>query len=95
LTWIKDPSGLRWKHLSAAVCYLVATLDKALEALPAAARTSLLKPAIMVPPLLWLLSPQADGVTGRRFIASQWRDDDPLAAAEDAGWASKNVEEGR
>jgi hypothetical protein len=85
LTWIKDPSGLWWKHSSAPVCSLVATLDKALEAFPTAARASLLKPAIMVPPSLWLLSPQADAVTGRRFIASQWRDDDPLAAAEDAG----------
>ncbi len=64
------------------------------DAFPAAARASLLNPAIMVPPLLWLVSPQADGVTGQRFIASRWRDDDPLAAAQDAGWAREEVEEG-
>jgi len=48
-------------------------------------RAKLLDPAIMVPPLLWLASPRSDGVTGRRFVATQWRDDDPQAAAA-AGW---------
>ena len=48
-------------------------------------RAKLLDPAIMVPPLLWLASPQSDGVTGRRFVAANWRDADPAAAA-DAGW---------
>jgi NAD(P)-dependent dehydrogenase (short-subunit alcohol dehydrogenase family) len=48
-------------------------------------RASLLDPAIMVPPLLWLVSAKADGVTGRRFIATNWREDSPEAAAE-AGW---------
>jgi len=47
-------------------------------------RAKLLDPAIMVPPLLWLASPRSDGVTGRRFIATEWREEDPRAAA--AGW---------
>jgi NAD(P)-dependent dehydrogenase (short-subunit alcohol dehydrogenase family) len=47
-------------------------------------RAKLLDPAIMVPPLLWLASPRSDGVTGRRFIATEWRSDNPEAAA--AGW---------
>jgi len=49
-------------------------------------RTTLLDPAIMVPPLLYLASTKSDGVTGRRFIAANWREDDPEAAAAGAGW---------
>ena len=49
-------------------------------------RSTLLDPAIMVPPLLWLASTKSDGVTGKRFIAAKWRDDNPEAAAADAGW---------
>jgi len=48
-------------------------------------RAKLLDPAIMVPPLRWLASERSDGVTGGRFIATHWRDDNPEAAAE-AGW---------
>ncbi len=48
-------------------------------------RAKLLDPAIMVPPLLWLTSAKSDGVTGRRFTAANWRQDNPAAAA-DAGW---------
>jgi 3-oxoacyl-[acyl-carrier protein] reductase len=48
-------------------------------------RAKLLDPAIMVPPLIWLASAKSDGVTGRRFIAVNWREDNPAAAA-DAGW---------
>ncbi|MDR3421187.1 MAG: SDR family NAD(P)-dependent oxidoreductase [Xanthobacteraceae bacterium] len=47
-------------------------------------RATLLDPAIMVPPLLWLASAKSDGVTGRRFVAVNWREDSPEAAA--AGW---------
>jgi NAD(P)-dependent dehydrogenase (short-subunit alcohol dehydrogenase family) len=47
-------------------------------------RATLLDPAIMVPPLLWLASKKSDGVTGRRFIAANWREDNSEAAA--AGW---------
>ncbi len=55
-------------------------------------RSTLLDPAIMVPPLLWLVSSAADTMTGKRVIANRW----PLgadssaavaAAIEDAGWA--------
>ena len=35
-------------------------------------RGRMLQPAIMVPPLLWLLSDAASGVNGRRFIAADW-----------------------
>jgi 3-oxoacyl-[acyl-carrier protein] reductase len=56
-------------------------------------RTTLLDPAVMVPPLLWLVSAAADGVTGKRVIANRWPSggDHPApldAAIEDAGWAS-------
>jgi NAD(P)-dependent dehydrogenase (short-subunit alcohol dehydrogenase family) len=49
---------------------------------PEAMRTTLLDPAIMVPPLLWLASTKSDGVTGRRLIAADWREDAPDSAAE-------------
>jgi NAD(P)-dependent dehydrogenase (short-subunit alcohol dehydrogenase family) len=52
-------------------------------------RARLLDPAIMVPPLLWLASEQSADVTGRRFVATAWRADDPqasVAAAAAAGW---------
>jgi len=48
-------------------------------------RGNLIDPAIMVPPLLWLASTKSDGVTGRRFVAAQWREDQAGAAAA-AGW---------
>jgi 3-oxoacyl-[acyl-carrier protein] reductase len=59
--------------------------------LPPEARRSLLDPTIMVPPLLWLTSPAADGVTGARLVATRW---DPAlppgqaaeAARAPAGW---------
>ena len=34
------------------------------------ARDALLQPDIMLPPLLWLVSPAADHVTGKRFLGS-------------------------
>jgi NAD(P)-dependent dehydrogenase (short-subunit alcohol dehydrogenase family) len=56
-------------------------------------RSHLLDPNIIIPPPLWLASTEADGVTGRRFVANQWRSDldeaaAAEAAAEDAGWAA-------
>lgn len=48
-------------------------------------RESLLRPDVMVPPLLWLLSPAADRVTGRRFVAARW--DTALAPDEAAARA--------
>jgi NAD(P)-dependent dehydrogenase (short-subunit alcohol dehydrogenase family) len=51
---------------------------------PSHLRESLLDPVIMVPPLLWIASTKSDGVTGRRFIATKWREDNPESTA--AGW---------
>jgi NAD(P)-dependent dehydrogenase (short-subunit alcohol dehydrogenase family) len=49
-------------------------------------RDKMLRPAIMVPPLLWLLSDEAREVNGRRFIAADWDTGVPPAqAAEKAG----------
>jgi 3-oxoacyl-[acyl-carrier protein] reductase len=53
-------------------------------------RTTLLDPAIMVPPLLWLVSAAADNVTGKRVIANRWSSGvdqpaSPRVAIEDAG----------
>jgi 3-oxoacyl-[acyl-carrier protein] reductase len=55
-------------------------------------RTTLLDPAIMVPPLLWLVSSAADNVTGKRVIANRWsgggdHSSGREATIEDAGWA--------
>jgi NAD(P)-dependent dehydrogenase (short-subunit alcohol dehydrogenase family) len=49
-------------------------------------REAMLQPAIMVPPLLWLVSDAADAVNGRRFLAAHWNANLPSAqAAEQAG----------
>ena len=63
------------------------------DGLPQHARTGLLEPAIMVPPLLWLASEASDGVTGRRLDASSWNGELPDAEAakmalDDAGWCT-------
>ncbi|MFY9527421.1 MAG: SDR family oxidoreductase [Candidatus Acidiferrales bacterium] len=55
------------------------------------ARSRLLDPSIMVPPLLWLTSPAADGVTGGRFVARLWDSSLPPEQAAErarsmAGW---------
>jgi 3-oxoacyl-[acyl-carrier protein] reductase len=55
------------------------------------AKSALLDPSIMLPPLLWLVSPQADGMTGRRLVATKWQTgsdgkSDAEAATEQAGW---------
>ncbi len=62
-------------------------------AVGAAARAAMLRPAIMVPPLLWLASDASDGFTGRRIDARRWRSDLPAAeaaraASDAAGWAA-------
>jgi NAD(P)-dependent dehydrogenase (short-subunit alcohol dehydrogenase family) len=61
------------------------------EGIPEEVRHKLLEPEVMVPPLLWLASEAADGVTGQRFNASRWDPRLPDAAAaanavEPAGW---------
>lgn len=49
-------------------------------------RSKMLRPEIMNTPLLWLLSPEAAGVTARRFIAADWDTSlPPVEAAEKAG----------
>jgi NAD(P)-dependent dehydrogenase (short-subunit alcohol dehydrogenase family) len=49
-------------------------------------RDKMLKPAIMVPPLLWLLSDEGRATNGRRFVAADWDATLPAAkAAEKAG----------
>lgn len=45
------------------------------DGIPDAVRSSLLDPAIMIPPLLWLVSTDSDGITGHRFVAKRWRTD--------------------
>jgi 3-oxoacyl-[acyl-carrier protein] reductase len=55
------------------------------------AKAAMLDPSIMVPPLLWLVSPQADGMTGRRLVATKWQAGNDgrsaaEAATEQAGW---------
>jgi 3-oxoacyl-[acyl-carrier protein] reductase len=60
-------------------------------AFPESARSRLLDPAIMVPPLLWLVSSAAAAISGRRVIANQWDDANPLAATESAGWGDETT----
>jgi len=45
------------------------------------ARGDLIQPAVMAPPLNWLVSDAASGVTGRRFLAIHW---DPSLPPEEA-----------
>jgi NAD(P)-dependent dehydrogenase (short-subunit alcohol dehydrogenase family) len=49
-------------------------------------RSKMLRPEIMLPPLLWLVSDEAASVNGRRFIAADWDAKLPSTqAAEKAG----------
>jgi NAD(P)-dependent dehydrogenase (short-subunit alcohol dehydrogenase family) len=49
-------------------------------------RGRMIQPSVMVPPLLWLVSDAAQGVTARRFLAVHWDPGlPPVAAAEKAG----------
>jgi NAD(P)-dependent dehydrogenase (short-subunit alcohol dehydrogenase family) len=45
------------------------------------AREDMIQPDVMVPPLTWLLSEAASGVTGRRFLGVHW---DPALPPEEA-----------
>jgi NAD(P)-dependent dehydrogenase (short-subunit alcohol dehydrogenase family) len=53
-------------------------------------RSTLIRPAVMVPPLLWLMSKDSDGVSGRRFVAQNWNaalgPAAAVAAGDRAGW---------
>ena len=35
-------------------------------------RSTLIQPEVMMAPIVWLMSPRSDGVTGRRIIAKEW-----------------------
>lgn len=49
-------------------------------------RADLIRPEAMAPPMLWLASPAADAVTGRRYIAANWDTQlPPEEAAKRAG----------
>ena len=60
-------------------------------ALPTSARSALLDPAVMVPPLLWLASAAADAITGCRVTACRWEEGNPTAAIESAGWGGADT----
>jgi len=57
------------------------------DGVPERVRASLLEPEVMVKPLLWLASTASDGITGKRVVATRWRDDNHAAAIEEVGWA--------
>jgi NAD(P)-dependent dehydrogenase (short-subunit alcohol dehydrogenase family) len=59
-----------------------------LDAFPENAKRSLLDPAIMVPPLLWLVSDAAGAISGCRVTANRWDAANPLAATELADWGT-------
>ncbi len=50
-------------------------------------RSKMLRPEIVVPPLLWLVSDEAATVSGRRFVAADWDAGLPPAKAADAAGA--------
>src|SRR5215470_8394939 len=52
-------------------------------------RAAMIQPAVMAPPLLWLVSDAAAAVTGRRFLAVHW--DPALPPAEAAAKAGAPV----
>jgi NAD(P)-dependent dehydrogenase (short-subunit alcohol dehydrogenase family) len=61
------------------------------DGIPDKVKSSLLDPSIMVPPLLWLASPQSNGVTGQRLIATRWQAhvdgrDAAKVAIDQQGW---------
>lgn len=55
----------------------------------AGADGNVLDPAIMRAPILWLASDAANGVTGARFIARLWNEEDPMTAREDGAAAPR------
>lgn len=50
-------------------------------------RSDLIPPSVMAPPLLWLCSRDADGVTGNRYVAAHWSPDLGAEAARAASEA--------
>jgi 3-oxoacyl-[acyl-carrier protein] reductase len=59
------------------------------DGVPASLLATLLRPEVMVSPLLWLASTRSDSVTGKRLIANRWHGEGDAALGEaigDAGW---------
>jgi NAD(P)-dependent dehydrogenase (short-subunit alcohol dehydrogenase family) len=56
--------------------------------IPSHLRRQLFHPDIMIPPLLWLVSEAATGITGSRFAANLW---DPTLAREKAAEKSRTT----
>ena len=59
-------------------------------------REKLIKPAVMVAPICWLMSGEADGITGMRFLGNLWDADKPVTEAIEAagapiGWPDLSV----
>lgn len=52
-------------------------------------RQQMMRPNILVPPIEWLISREADGVSGRRFIAGRW--DSTLTPAAAAAKCARSV----
>lgn len=50
-------------------------------------RADLIPPEVMTPPIVWLCSADADGVTGRRYVAAHWDPSLPVAEARAASEA--------
>ncbi|HEX4986158.1 MAG TPA: SDR family oxidoreductase [Burkholderiales bacterium] len=46
------------------------------------ARKDLVPPGVMAPPIVWLCSDAADGITGNRYVAMHWDASKPPEAAE-------------
>jgi len=64
------------------------------DGVPEAVRRQLLRPKVMVEPLLWLASEAAAGITGTRLNAAHWDSTLPAeraaaAALENAGWSNQ------
>jgi 3-oxoacyl-[acyl-carrier protein] reductase len=64
------------------------------DGVPEAVRRQLLRPEVMVEPLLWLASEAATGITGTRLNAAHWDSTLPAeraatAALENAGWSNQ------
>jgi len=54
-------------------------------------RSTLIQPEVMIAPIVWLMSPRSDGVTGRRIIAKEWdaarlASESPEKVGTPAGW---------
>ena len=54
-------------------------------------RSTLIQPEVMIAPIVWLMSPRSDGITGRRIIAKEWdaarlASESPEKVGTPAGW---------